>query len=1153
MAPSKKTSAELLAEIKKLQEEIKLLKKKETLSSKKTKSPDAPATSKWESLLEYSENIILVLDKKSNIINSNQVLNKNKKETIIGKSAFEFFSKDSEKKIRKAVDDVFKKGKLEKFEIVGWGNNEGLTYYSCSVIPHIEDKKIVAVIFNAIDITEKKEAKDALKFSEEKFRKLSDSAFEGIAIHQNGKVVEVNRAVTKIFNYKESEIVGHSIFDYIHPDFHKKVIEKIKQEEASPYEIIMFRKGGDPFWVEILGSQITYNGFPARVSAIRDITSQKESETKIIESERKFSVLSNNFPGIAYRCNLDENLTMLFLSDGFFNLTGYNSTDFINNKRMAFNDIIHPDDKGNEKLKKALKNKDIYELEYRLISADKKIKWVWEKGQGVFDEKGNLKFLEGFIADIDEKKRYELELQQSRENYKSLIDNSPDGVIIYVNDKVHFANKTALKMLEASEEEIFANSSAFYLLPEYHEFASDRMKRLNQGETVAYAECKMRTARGNIIEVESKPTLVIYEGLDATLVVMHDTYEKKQLLKEQLRAQFAEETNEQLQHEIAERKNAERVLQSNQKYTRLLIESSLDMICAADKKGNITEFNTAAQHTFGYKREEVMGKNVGMLYAFQDDSTHITERELAENGIYIGEVINIKKNKEKFISFLSASVLKNEDGVIVGAMGVSRDISESKKAEQELRESEERYRAIYNQAYIGIAKVSIQGQFLQVNEQLCSILGYSNDDLCKMAFMDITPPDEMKISISFLDRFLKGDIEKTTFEKKYIHKSGKTVYTNLTISLVRDKTGYPSHFISVFQNISERRKTEKEQQAQAAKLNAVFESGSHLVWTADKNSCLTSFNQNFKNFIRQQYGVDIFVGISMMKDGMISTDEYNSFWIKKYDVTLSGVPQYFETSFSDSKGNNIWYEIFLNPIYDEDKKVVEISGIGHDITEKIKANERIQQSLQEKEVLLKEVHHRVKNNLQVISSILNLQSSYVKDQNTLNILKESQNRIKSMAFIHESLYQTKDFSSINFSEYIVNLSQKLIHTYSNSYVEIKLNLDVQTIFLNLDLAIPSGLIINEIVSNAIKYAFSDNDAENTIAIKVHTEGENLKLIIEDNGVGLPEHIDFRNTESLGLQLVITLVDQLNGNIQIDNTNGTKYTIIFKHNQAKNRI
>jgi two-component sensor histidine kinase len=275
--------------------------------------------------------------------------------------------------------------------------------------------------------------------------------------------------------------------------------------------------------------------------------------------------------------------------------------------------------------------------------------------------------------------------------------------------------------------------------------------------------------------------------------------------------------------------------------------------------------------------------------------------------------------------------------------------------------------------------------------------------------------------------------------------------------------------------------------------------------------------------------------------------------LKKYEKAFAGEPQYFDIYFTDKNGLENWREIYLNPIWAEDGSVLEVSGISHDITEKKISEERIRLSLQEKEVLLKEVHHRVKNNLQVISSILNLQSSYVKDEGTLQILKESQNRIKSMAFIHESLYQTKDFSSINFTEYVVNLSQNLIHSYSNFDHEIKLNLDIQNVFLNLDLAIPCGLIINEIVSNALKYAFVDNSLGGEIAIVMKISGENLILNIGDNGRGLPPNIDYRNTESLGLQLVVTLTDQLSGTIALDLKKGTNYTIIFKQNQVKNRI
>lgn len=1003
----------------------------------------------------------------------------------------------------------------------------------------------------------KKELKDTIKSLAEISQNLNtffETAIESITIHQNGKVVDANQATCKTFDYTKRQIIGKSIFHFVHPEFHKTVQEKVRAKSATSYEIMMVRKGNKSFLARLKSGNILYKGSPARIVVIKDITEIKDKENRIIESERKFSVLSHNFPGIAYRCKLDKNLTMLFLSDGFNKLTGYKSQDFINNKKLSFNDIIYPEDKGNKNLKKALKRKKIYELEYRIITAKKEIKWVWEKGQGVFDVNGKLLFLEGFIADINEKKQYEIELKKSRESYKQLFDFSPDGIIVHIDGKVIFSNKAAVKMMAVKNSNELKNKSVLeYILPEFHKQIIDRMKLGKQGVDLDFAEIKIKNKKGEIKSIETKPIQIDFDGLKATQVIFRDITEQKELFKEHLRAQVAEETNKKLQKEINERKKAEQILLSNQKYTRLLIESSLDMICAADKDGNIIEFNLAAQATFGYKKEEIIGKNIKLLYAFPEEKNHITRDELLGNGIYIGEVVNVKKNGEQFVSFLSASVLRNEKGEVVGSMGVSRDISESKKAEMELRNSEERYRAIYNQAYIGIAKTSLEGKFLQVNQQLCNILGYSNEELCQMNFIDITAPEDVDLSVGYWSSLLSGSFEKATFEKKYLHRSGKEININLTISLVFDSDGNPLHFITVYQDITDRIRAEKERQSQTAKLNAVIESGSHLIWTVDGELSLTSFNRNFKNFLKQQFDIDVSVGSSLIKSPIVSNDYNNSLWKKKYSLTLAGMPQYFETNFINEAGVSSWYEIFLNPIFDEKEKVIEISAIGHDITEKILANEKIQLSLQEKEVLLKEVHHRVKNNLQVISSILNLQSSYVKDWNTLNILKESQNRIKSMAFIHESLYQTKDFSNINFSEYIANLSKNLIQTYSDSDCEIKLYLDVQTIFLNLDLAIPSGLIINELVSNAIKYAFDDKKKENIITISMHLEGEDVKLSLGDNGKGLPERLDFRNTESLGLQLVVTLVDQINGEIQIDKNQGTKYLIEFKQNQIKNRI
>src|SRR5574343_827944 len=169
--------------------------------------------------------------------------------------------------------------------------------------------------------------------------------------------------------------------------------------------------------------------------------------------------------------------------------------------------------------------------------------------------------------------------------------------------------------------------------------------------------------------------------------------------------------------------------------------------------------------------------------------------------------------------------------------------------------------------------------------------------------------------------------------------------------------------------------------------------------------------------------------------------------------------------------------------------------------------------------------------MQVISSIMNLQSSYVTDKYALNLLKESQNRIKTMAYIHESLYQNKTFSSINFNEYITTLTSNILHSYTASISKIRLAMDLQKVIINLDSSIPAGLIINELITNAIKHAFN-NQNKGKIYINLFTRNNVLFLEVSDDGSGVPSNIYFRNTNSLGLQLVNTLVEQLNGNIEL---------------------
>lgn len=213
-----------------------------------------------------------------------------------------------------------------------------------------------------------------------------------------------------------------------------------------------------------------------------------------------------------------------------------------------------------------------------------------------------------------------------------------------------------------------------------------------------------------------------------------------------------------------------------------------------------------------------------------------------------------------------------------------------------------------------------------------------------------------------------------------------------------------------------------------------------------------------------------------------------------------------------------------------------------EINERKEAEAKIESSLKEKEILLKEIHHRVKNNLQIISSLLNIQADYINDEKLLEIFVESRNRVKSMALIHEKLYQSEDIAYINFSDYITELTWSLFKTYNYSTDKVKLQFKLEKIFFGIDQGITLGLLLNELISNAFKHAFPDKSG--TLKIKTSRRDDSYIFIIQDDGIGLPAGFDRENINTLGLQLIITLVDQIKGNITFINDNGTKVRIEF---------
>lgn len=254
----------------------------------------------------------------------------------------------------------------------------------------------------------------------------------------------------------------------------------------------------------------------------------------------------------------------------------------------------------------------------------------------------------------------------------------------------------------------------------------------------------------------------------------------------------------------------------------------------------------------------------------------------------------------------------------------------------------------------------------------------------------------------------------------------------------------------------------------------------------------------------------------------------------------------FESHVKSEDGKDRWISSTLTPIFDDNQRLRKLLFVDTDITESKKMANQIVASLKEKDLLLKEIHHRVKNNLQIIISLLNLQSGYIKDEETLKAVREGQNRVRSMALVHEKFYQSDELGEIDFKEYTDKLCYFLKQSYAVQDAPISITVNAEGIGFDMDTAMPCGLLITEIVSNSLKYGFPDHrEGKINIDFKKVPE-KKVMMTISDNGIGLPFGFEIEKSESLGMQLIIALTSQLDGEVIYSGENGTKFSITFTY-------
>ena len=346
-------------------------------------------------------------------------------------------------------------------------------------------------------------------------------------------------------------------------------------------------------------------------------------------------------------------------------------------------------------------------------------------------------------------------------------------------------------------------------------------------------------------------------------------------------------------------------------------------------------------------------------------------------------------------------------------------------------------------------------------------------------------------------------------------------------------------------DITERKKAEETLLESEVRFRSLADNAPVMIWMSDTNNIRIYYNRRWLEFtgrtLQQELSYNWLDAVHSQDKEQVSNNYNNAYKEKK---EFNG-----EFRLMRYDGQYRWIFDTAIPRFTPDGNFLGYIGSCYDITERKQSRQQMELSLTEKVTLLKEIHHRVKNNLQIISSLLRLQSAYIKDDEAREIFIESQNRIRSMALIHQKLYLSKDLTHINFANYINELVSSLLSSFKFNSNYIDLNIDVENIELNVDMVLNIGLIINELVSNAFKYAFPDGVGKGgnkcELQIKLNSAGDGkFILIVRDNGIGLPSNVDFKNADTLGMQIVAALVDQHKGSVELNNDCGTEYIITF---------
>ena len=938
-----------------------------------------------------------------------------------------------------------------------------------------------------------------------------DQAAESVVITDtDGRIQYVNAAFSEMTGYTAEEAIGQNPrflkSSQQAPAFYKDLWTTIRTGKTWRGQLINRRKDGSLYTEEMTVTPVRDSGGAiANYIAIKqDVTNRK---AELEAREFLASIVESTDDAIIGRT---PDGAILSWNHGAEVLYGYSAAEVLGRPVSM---LVPPEQRGLvQKVTERLKRGETT-CQFENVG--------WTKEGKKFDvlltvspiknAEGQVTAGSAILRDITARKHAE----QAKALLASIVESTDDAIFSNALDGTIVSwNKGAEALFGYRADEIIGQPIAVLAAPDRLSETKQVLDQIRRGQRVSQLETVTRTRDGKPIDV-SLTVSPITDGAGALVGA----------------ATIARDIS------FRKRVEEERALLAS------IVESTDDAIITRALDGTITSWNKGAELIYGYRAEEVVGMRLSLLVpsgrVFELDD--ILRRIKSGERISRLETMRVRKDGTRVPVSLAVCPIRNGAGEIVAAAAIARDMSERKRADEAIRQSEEKYRSLVANIPDVIWTADEEGRSVFVSRNCENVYGYTSEEICQSSlwFESIHPDDLPAVKEAYEALFARGQAYCAEYRMR--RKDGRWIWLRdrAVNSYAREGKRYTDGIVS---DISEQKRAVQLIERLQRRTELILHSAGEGILGLDPDGKFTLVNAAAARLLG--FAPSELIGKEMHAVVRHSCTDGMARECAIYASIREGTERRVtDDVFSSSTGRSFPVEYISTPKLEE-------GGIGgavvvfRDIGEAKAAQERIQASLKEKEALLREIHHRVKNNLQIVCSLLKLQSRGLEDPEAKRVFEGARHRVKAMALVHETLYQSGDLAGIDFSTYASRLVAQLLHSYGLSPRNVQAQLAVESVVLPIDVAIPCALILTELVSNALKHAFAGTrTGELRIAFQRLPEASWLLEVQDSGGVEAPEGPP-RPGSSFGLELVRLLTEQLNGNVRIERAPGFRVTVVF---------